>query len=98
MPAGSTQIPSGDPKTVWSEKFVKNDYTSAQSTKSDSPIGAEELPSYNAFRDVLAKHNANLTGIRWSTTHACRALGCVSVPQADAVLATATELSSPEKN
>jgi hypothetical protein len=87
-----------NPVTVWSEKFVKNDYTSVQSTKPELPIGAQALPSYNAFRDVLATHNANLTGIRWSTAHACRALGCVSVPKADAVLATATELSSPQKN
>jgi hypothetical protein len=86
------------PDVVGWEKFAANDYSSAQSSASEPTISAQALPSFNAFRNVVAKQNANLTGIQWSTTYACRALGCVTAPEAETALATATAPSSPQKN
>jgi hypothetical protein len=72
-------------------RFARFDYTSAESSKSATPVAPSALPSYNAFRDVLAKHHATLKDIRWSTAYACRALGCVSVTKADGAIATASK-------
>jgi hypothetical protein len=80
------------------DKFAKNDYNSVDSKKSESPVGPENLPGYHAFRAVLARHGASLQDVRWNSNYACRALGCVSVSDTKAVLATATELSTPKKN
>jgi hypothetical protein len=76
------------------ETFAWNDYTSVAPKKSDSPVGRQDLPGYDVFRHVLAKHQASLKDIHWSMAHACRALGCVSAPKADKAIATATKLSS----
>jgi hypothetical protein len=86
------------PENLRWEKFAKNDYNSVDAKKTEPSIGPEKLPGYHAFRDVLARHGASLHDVRWNTDYACRALGCVSVPETKAVLATATDLSSPKKN
>jgi hypothetical protein len=70
------------------EKFVRNDRSSDQATKNESPATREMLPSYNAIRDVVAKHKATLKDIRWDTEHACRTVGCVAVPDSKAVAST----------
>ena len=57
------------------------------STKSEPPATRETLPSYNAIRDVVAKHKATLKDIRWGTDHACRTVGCVAVPESKTVAA-----------
>jgi hypothetical protein len=77
------------PESIGWIKFAKNDYSSALPSGSESPISRESLPSYDSFRDVLTKHNASLKDIRWSTAHACRALGCVTAPQTDPGIAAA---------
>lgn len=68
-----------DRETVGWDKFQRNDFASDQSTKSESPTTARKLPGYNAFRDLVAKHNASLRDIRWSTNYACRPHGGVAV-------------------
>jgi hypothetical protein len=60
------------------DKFRWNDFASDQSS-SDNSITSRKLPSYGAVRDVVAKHNAKLHDIRWSTNYACRPLGAVAV-------------------
>ena len=62
------------------DKFHRNDLSSDQSTKSESPATAGQLPTYGQIRDVVSKHGAGLNGIRWSEQHACRPLGCVTEP------------------
>jgi hypothetical protein len=79
------------PEDLRWDKFAKNDYNSVDAKMTEPSIGPEKLPGYHAFRDVLARHGANLQDVRWNTDYACRALGCVSVPETKAVLATATE-------
>jgi hypothetical protein len=66
------------PEAIGWTKFAWNDYAAAESKGSEPPASREELPGFDTLRDVIAKHNARLKDIRWSTTHACRALGCVS--------------------
>jgi hypothetical protein len=61
------------------EKFQRTDLSSDQVTRSESPISARELPSYAAFREVIAKHKASLKTVRWDTDYVCRALGGVTV-------------------
>jgi hypothetical protein len=85
------------PESIGWIKFAKNDYTSTRPSGSESPISRESLPSYDSFRDVIAGHNASLKDIRWSTTHACRALGCILVPEPDAGIA-ATERTVSKSN
>jgi hypothetical protein len=72
-------------ETVGWNTFQRNDLASDPSTKSESPITARNLPNYTAFRDLVAKHKATLTDIRWSTKYACRPVGCVTAPEADTV-------------
>ena len=71
--------PVGNGRPDWGtgdwEKFQRNGLSSAAAASSESPIKAAELPSYKAFRDLVAKHDARLTEIRWSTQFWCRALG-----------------------
>jgi hypothetical protein len=86
-----------NPENLSWEKFAWNDYTSVAPKKSDSPVGRQELPDYQAFRDVLATHHASLKDIHWSTAHACRALGCVSAPKADKAIGAA-KLTSNASN
>jgi hypothetical protein len=86
-----------NPNDLRWETFARNDYTAADSSKSETPIAAKALPGFHAFRDLLSSQGASLKDVRWSTTHACRALGCVVVPQDEAVVA-ATELSSQQRN
>jgi hypothetical protein len=59
--------------------FQRNDFASNPAKRAESPATAEKLPGHRAISDVIKKHHASLTGIRWSTDFACRALGCVAV-------------------
>jgi hypothetical protein len=65
-------------------KFQRNDFASDQSTKTEPATTSRELPSYKAFRDVVAAHKASLKDVRWSAQYACRPLGGVAV-EAEAV-------------
>jgi hypothetical protein len=69
-------------KTVGWDKFQRNDLLSDPATKSEAPTTARALPSFGAFRDLVAKHQVKLTDIRWSTNYACRVVGCVAAPDA----------------
>lgn len=40
-------------------------------------VRASDLPTYDAVRTVVSKHNASLTGLRWECW-GCRVLGCVA--------------------
>jgi hypothetical protein len=86
------------PESVGWDKFAWNDYTSQAPKKSESPISSQALPSYETFRDVAAKHNASLKEVRWSTEHACRALGCVTAQQSNSEIAVALERTSAKSN
>jgi hypothetical protein len=79
-------------------KFVRNDYLSQGPSKTDSPTTRDSLPSYDGFRDLVAKHDASLKDIRWSMAHACRALGCVSAPKSAAEIAATLQRSSLKAN
>jgi hypothetical protein len=79
------------PEYVAWDKFAWNDYTSQIPKQAESPVSRDRLPTLGKIRDVVTKYNASLKDIRWSTTHACRALGCVSVPQPDATVAATSE-------
>jgi hypothetical protein len=61
------------------DKFERNDFASDQATKSEPAATPRTLPSYEAFRGIVAKHKASLKDIRWSTHYACRPLGGVAV-------------------
>lgn len=66
-------------ESVGWDRFRRNDLSSDQIARSqESPITATQLPSYKELRDVVAKHDARLKGIRWSQNYACRALGAVA--------------------
>jgi hypothetical protein len=81
------EVKSGrDRESVEWEKFQRNDFASDQSTRSESPIAARSLPSYDGFREMIAKHNASLKTVRWDTQYACRPHGGVTVEK-DAVVA-----------
>ncbi len=67
--------------TVGWDKFERNEYSSVRPTKSEPQATAESLPTYNAFRNLVAKHKATLKDIRWSTEYACRAVGAVGVKE-----------------
>jgi hypothetical protein len=86
------------PEFIGWEKFVRNDYTSQGPRKTESATTREALPSYESFHDLVAKHDASLKDIRWSTSHACRALGCVSGPKSDAEIAATLQRSSLNAN
>jgi len=58
------------------------------SRSSDAPAKAADLPTAKMLQDTVAKHNAKLKDIRWSTNYACRPLGGVGVEDADTVAAT----------
>jgi hypothetical protein len=66
------------------EIFRRMEASSGVSTRSEQPATARTLPSFVAVRDVLAKHNVSLKDLRWSTEYACRMVGCVTVPAAEA--------------
>jgi hypothetical protein len=68
-----------DRETVEWEKFQRNDFASNHSARSETPIAARNLPSYDTFRDVIAKHKASLKSVHWDSTYACRPLGGVTV-------------------
>ncbi len=65
---------------IFDNAFAWHGYTTDSSGETTSPASAEALPDYDAFRKSLAKHNAKLNNVRWTTQFACRALGCVAVP------------------
>lgn len=67
-----------DLESVGWVSFKRNELTSDPAKRSESPATAEKLPGYRAISDVIQKHNASLKGVRWSTDHACRPLGCVA--------------------
>jgi hypothetical protein len=65
---------------IFDDAFVWNGYTTDSSSESASPASAEALPDYKAFREIIAKLDARLRDVRWSTEYACRAVGCVVKP------------------
>jgi hypothetical protein len=74
------------PEAIDDSSFQPNDLSSDLSAESSTPATAEQLPNYNAFQEVLAKRDAKLSDIRWTTAFACRSVGGVAVPQADGKL------------
>jgi hypothetical protein len=83
-----------DLESVGWDKFQRNDFNSNQSTHPRMPATTKELPSYQTIHDVVAKHNASLKDIRWSTRYACRPLGGVAEPRPPAQATGAS--NSPE--
>jgi hypothetical protein len=74
------------PEAVSENAFQWNDFSSNPSAKAEPPATAEQLPNDNAFHVVLAKHDAKLHDIRWTTANACRVVGGVAVSEADGKL------------
>jgi hypothetical protein len=77
------------------DKFVRGDLSSNQSTRSEPAATPQTLPSFSAFRDIVAKHKATLKDVRWSTEYACRSVGCVAVPATAAVASVKPAKPSP---
>jgi len=74
------------PEALGDSSFQPNDLSSDLSAKSATTVTAEQLPNHNAFQEVLAKRDAKLSDIRWTTVFACRSVGGVAVPEADGKL------------
>jgi hypothetical protein len=74
------------PEAVGDNSFQWNDLSSNPSAKSDQPATAEQLPNDHLFQKVLARHDAKLHDIRWTTANACRVVGGVAVQEADGKL------------
>ena len=81
------------PEAIDDSSFRPNDLSSNLSAKAATPVTAEQLPNYNAFQDALAKRDAKLTDIRWTTAFACRSVGGVAVPEADGKLSKTAQAS-----
>jgi len=77
------------PESVGWDKFERTERSSEPSTKSESPATPESLPSYNVVCDIVAKYDAALKDIRWSTTYSCRPLGGVAAPDQDIAISAA---------
>jgi hypothetical protein len=78
-------------ESVGWENFGENDLASERGIKSDWPVSPRALPRYETFRSIAAKHNASLSDMRWSTRFACRTVGCVRAPEANATIAATLE-------
>jgi orotidine-5'-phosphate decarboxylase len=48
-----------------------------------SPARAGQLPNYQTFEQLLARHDAKLHDIRWTMNNACRSVGGVAVDEAN---------------
>jgi hypothetical protein len=70
------------PYVGW-DSFQRGDFSSDQSTRSEAPVTAGDLPGYEAFRRAVEKHGGRLTDIRWNASYACRPLGCVTAAAAE---------------
>jgi hypothetical protein len=77
-----------DLNSVGWDTFQRCDLNSDPLKRSESPATSHNLPSYGAIRDVVAKHQGTLKGLRWSEIHACRPLGAVAAPAAKVSSAT----------
>jgi hypothetical protein len=74
------------PHAVNDDKFQWNNLSSDLSAKSQASATAEQLPNYSVFKAILAKHEAKLHDIRWTTANACRVVGGVAANNADGKL------------
>jgi hypothetical protein len=74
------------PEAVSDNSFQWNDFSSNPAAKSEAPATGEQLPNDHAFHVVLAKHDAKLHDIRWTTENACRVVGGVAVQEANGKL------------
>jgi hypothetical protein len=77
------------PDAIVGAAFQWNDLSSAPSPESDSLATAEQLPTCDTLSERLARRNAKLVDIRWTTAHACRCVGGVAAEDADRKLNTA---------
>lgn len=62
-------------------EFRRDDFASDQAARSEPPATSRSLPSYGAIGQVLARHHAHLTDLRWSTSWRCRVLGGVAAKE-----------------
>jgi hypothetical protein len=76
-------------KSVGWDSFKRGDMSSDQTTHNEPSIGMKSLPTYNTFRDAIAKHDAVLRDIRWTTQYACRTVGACAEPKAGRDVAAA---------
>ncbi len=76
-------------KQVGWSVFAGTDF-STPSTRSEGRTTARELPSFDDLRETIAKHDARLVDIRWSTKYACRPLGGVACADTDDARSVAT--------
>jgi hypothetical protein len=67
------------------DNFIRCDFSSDQATRAELPITSRELPSFNAFHDIVTQRNAKLKDIRWDSHYACRPLGAVAVENQESV-------------
>jgi len=74
------------PEAVSDNAFQWNDFSSNPSAKAESPATAEQLPTDNALHVLLAKQDAKLHDIRWTTDNACRVVGGVAAQEGDGKL------------
>ena len=71
------------PEAMAECRFQPHGVSSDPSANSAQPATAEQLPTYNSLHDVLAKREAKLSDVRWTTEFACRCVGGVAAPDAD---------------
>jgi hypothetical protein len=67
------------PHVGW-ETFRWGDFSSDQANRSAASATARTLPSHEAFRKTIERHDARLRDVVWNVTYACRPLGCVAEP------------------
>src|SRR5262249_24449616 len=70
MPYPSSRGNSGQTRKVGWASFDRQDF-GPESMKSESAVTAQGLPTYSAVQKALAKDDATLKDVRWSTVYSC---------------------------
>jgi hypothetical protein len=72
-------------KIGW-DSFTRNDLNFDHAARAtETPATPKTLPAFDAIRDIVAKHKATLSDVRWDPGYACRPLGCAAGPPANPV-------------
>ena len=80
MPYPTEMRRKSDGVRFWPDSYQWNDLNTP-TTRTDTPVNSQTLPSPKDLRSVLARHNAELKDLRWSPEFHCRPIGSVAVPK-----------------
>ena len=75
-----------DPEAVSFDTFSTGDLSTEPGSR--TPVPADKLPTWTAFRDLVKQHDGTLKDIRWDDTFACRALGAISLRKIEKTAST----------